>query len=172
MGSYVVVRYALDHPDHVKKVLMVATATVAGAMGLGQVSEEGAGIRVRVGEKPDNETMRRWLEMLLYNKDRITEELVEARVRLAALPGAVDAQKSYRNTAGKSDVSQTYNNGMTSVVDPTYYSAGARLGKKNRLLYRIGFQVTRRATEREGVTPRKRGPPGTNDRPGGSINSR
>jgi pimeloyl-ACP methyl ester carboxylesterase len=101
MGSYVVVRYALDHPDHVKKVLMVSTATVAGAMGLGQVSEEGAGIRVRVGEKPDNETMRRWLEMLLYNKDRITEELVETRVRLAALPGAVDAQKSYREHSRK-----------------------------------------------------------------------
>jgi pimeloyl-ACP methyl ester carboxylesterase len=96
MGCYVVVRYALDRPERVKKVLMVATATVAGAMGLGKVSEQGNTVRVKVGDKPDHDTMRAWLEMLLFNKDRITDELVEGRVRLSRLPGAVEAQKSYR----------------------------------------------------------------------------
>jgi|RhiMethySRZTD1v2_1073278.scaffolds.fasta_scaffold374285_2 pimeloyl-ACP methyl ester carboxylesterase len=97
MGSYVVVRYALDRPERVKKVIMVATATVAGALGVGKVSEQGNTARVKVGDKPDRETMRAWLEMLLFNKDRITDELLDGRVRLACLPGAVEAQNSYRN---------------------------------------------------------------------------
>jgi len=96
MGSYVVVRYALDRPERVKKVIMVATATVAGAMNLGKVSEQGNTVRVQVGEKPDRESMRAWLEMLLFNKDRITDELLDGRVRLACLPGASEAQQSYR----------------------------------------------------------------------------
>jgi pimeloyl-ACP methyl ester carboxylesterase len=97
MGSYVVVRYALDRPERVKKVIMVATATVAGAMNLGKVSEQGNTVRVQVGEKPDRESMRAWLEMLLFNKDRITDELLDGRVRLACLPGASEAQQSYRD---------------------------------------------------------------------------
>ena len=95
MGTYLVVRYALDHPDRVKKVLMVATATVAGAMGVGTFSKEGGTPRQSVGERSPPEAMRAWLGTLLYNKDRITDELVERRVRLAALPGAAEAQKSY-----------------------------------------------------------------------------
>jgi pimeloyl-ACP methyl ester carboxylesterase len=63
----------------------------------GKVSEQGNSIRVKVGDKPDRETMRAWLEMLLFNKDRITDELLDGRVRLACLPGAVEAQNSYRN---------------------------------------------------------------------------
>lgn len=95
MGSYIVVRYALDHPGRVKKLLMVATATVTEAMGLGGVSELGKKTRARVGEEPDADAMRAWLELLLHNRDKVSRDLIEDRIRLASLPGAVQAQRSY-----------------------------------------------------------------------------
>lgn len=101
MGSYVTVRYALDHPERTKKVLMVATATVAGAMGVGTVSRQGNQVREVVGELATKQTMRDWLEMLLNNKDRITDDLLERRVRVANLPGSMEAQKSYREHMAK-----------------------------------------------------------------------
>ena len=101
MGSYVAVRYALDHPERTKKVLMVATATVAGAMGVGAVSKQGNQVREVVGDLATKETMRDWLEMLLNNKDRITDDLLERRVRVANLPGSMEAQKSYREHMAK-----------------------------------------------------------------------
>jgi pimeloyl-ACP methyl ester carboxylesterase len=101
MGSYIAVRYALEYPENVKKVLMVATATVAGAMGLGTTSRQGTQVREVVGEKATKETMRDWLSMLLYNKDRINDDLLERRVQVANLPGSMEAQKSYREHMAK-----------------------------------------------------------------------
>jgi pimeloyl-ACP methyl ester carboxylesterase len=96
MGSYVAIRYALEYPENIKKALLVATATVAGAMGVGTVSKQGNQVREVVGEKATKETMRDWLSMLLDNKEKITDDLLERRVRVANLPGSMEAQKSYR----------------------------------------------------------------------------
>ena len=101
MGSYIAVRYALDNPDRTKKVLMVATATVANAMGVGQVSQQGTTVRQTVGDVVNEQTMRDWLGMLLNNKERITDELIKRRVEYGNLPGAVEAQKSYRNHSNR-----------------------------------------------------------------------
>jgi pimeloyl-ACP methyl ester carboxylesterase len=101
MGSYVAVRCALEYPERTKKVLMVATATVAGAMGVGTVSRQGNEVREVVGEKATRDTMRAWLEMLLYNKDRISDDLLDRRVHVANLPGSMEAQKSYREHMAK-----------------------------------------------------------------------
>jgi pimeloyl-ACP methyl ester carboxylesterase len=96
MGCYVVTRYMLDHPERVKKLFMVATATVASAMNIGDISTQGGKVRWRVGDTVTEETMRDWLSMLLHNKDRISDELLRERVRLGNLPGAAEAQASYR----------------------------------------------------------------------------
>lgn len=96
MGCYVVTRYMLDNPKRVKKLFMVATATVASAMGVGDISNQGGKVRWRVGETVTEEAMRDWLGMLIYNKENITDELVRARVKLGLLPGAAEAQNSYR----------------------------------------------------------------------------
>lgn len=97
MGCYVATRYMLDNPGRVKKLFMVATATVASAMGIGEFSNQGGKVRWSVGETVTEETMRGWLSMLLYNKENITDELVRERVKLGLLPGAAEAQVSYRH---------------------------------------------------------------------------
>lgn len=97
MGCYVAVRYMLECPERVKKMFMVATATVASAMGVGNFSQRGGGVRQTVGETVTEETMRAWLGMLLHNKENITDEIVKSRVRVASLPGSSEAQASYWN---------------------------------------------------------------------------
>ena len=101
MGSYIALRYAMDNPENIKKVLMVATATVATALGVGQVSQEGTKVRSVVGDVVTEQTMRDWLGMLINNKERITDQLVKRRVEYGNLPGAVEAQKSYRSHSSR-----------------------------------------------------------------------
>ena len=96
MGCYVVTRYMLEYPENVKKLFMVATATVASAMNVGEISKQGGNVRWKVGDTVTEEYMRDWLSMLLHNKQNITDELVRERVRLGQLPGAAEAQASYR----------------------------------------------------------------------------
>ncbi len=95
MGSYVAVRYMLDNPERVRKMFMVATATVAMAMGVGEFSTQGGSVRRKVGEEVTEESMRAWLGMLLFNQANVTDELVKGRVRVALLPGSAEAQASY-----------------------------------------------------------------------------
>ncbi len=95
MGSYVAVRYMIDNPERVRKISMVATATVATAMGVGEFSPQGGSVRRKVGEQVTEESMRAWLGMLLFNQANITDELVRGRVRVALLPGTAQAQASY-----------------------------------------------------------------------------
>ena len=59
MGSYVTVRYMLEYPERVKKIFMVATATVASAMGVGNFSARGGSVRRTVGETVTEESHAR-----------------------------------------------------------------------------------------------------------------
>ncbi len=96
MGAYVATRYMLDHPERVKKLFMVASATVANGMGLGEPSRQGWTVRSAVGGTVTAETMRAWLGMLIHNKVNITDAIVDSRVRVALLPGSAEAQASYK----------------------------------------------------------------------------
>ncbi len=96
MGCYVVTRYMLEYPTNVQKLFMVATATVASAMNVGEISNKGGQVRWSHSDVVTEEWMRGWLGMLLHNKQNISDELVRERVRLGLLPGAAEAQVSYR----------------------------------------------------------------------------
>ena len=54
-----------------------------------------------MGDVVNEQTMRDWLGMLINNKERITDQLVKRRVEYGNLPGAVEAQKSYRNHSNR-----------------------------------------------------------------------
>jgi 2-hydroxy-6-oxonona-2,4-dienedioate hydrolase len=96
MGAYGVARYAVDHPERVKKMVLVASGSIAGAMGVEGSPSEGQRAIRRFSEEPTRENMRAVLEGLLSNKSGITDELIDGRFRLATLPGAVEAQRSHR----------------------------------------------------------------------------
>jgi len=93
MGAYGVARYALDFPDRVKKMVLVASGSIGAAMGLEHKPSEGMRAMRRFDSEPTRENMRAVLEGLVSNKAGITDELIEGRFKLATQPGAMRSQK-------------------------------------------------------------------------------
>jgi pimeloyl-ACP methyl ester carboxylesterase len=97
MGAYGVARYALDFPDRVKKMVLVASGSIGAAMGLEHKPSEGMRAMRRFDSDPPRENMRAVLEGLVSNKAGITDELIEGRFKLATQPGAMRSQKLQQN---------------------------------------------------------------------------
>ena len=93
MSAYGVARYALDFPDRVKKMVLVASGSIGAAMGLEHKPSEGMRAMRRFDSEPTRENMRAVLEGLVSNKAGITDELIEGRFKLATQPGAMRSQK-------------------------------------------------------------------------------
>ncbi len=85
-GAWVAAKYALQHPERVSKLLLVASATISTAMGLKVPPTEG--MRALRAYDGSRESMRRMLEVLVWNKSNITDELVDLRNNAANRPGA------------------------------------------------------------------------------------
>lgn len=93
-GAWVAAKYALEHPDRVEKLVLIASSTIAGAMGLETPATEGMrAIRAYNGTE---ESMRAFLKTIVWNKNLITDELVKARNDCANLPGAETARKLFQ----------------------------------------------------------------------------
>ena len=95
MGAYGVARYAVDHPDRVKKMVLVASGSIGGAMDLERGPTEGQKAMRRFTDEPSRENMRAVIEGLVCNKAAVTDELIDGRLKLATLPGALEAQRSH-----------------------------------------------------------------------------
>lgn len=93
MGAYGVAKYAVDHPDRVKKMVLVASGSIAAAMGLVHAPSDGLRAMRRFDAEPTRENMRAVLEGLVSNKAGITDELIDGRLKLATQPDAMAAQK-------------------------------------------------------------------------------
>jgi len=92
-GAYVVAKYALEHPDRVNKLFLVASATIAAAMGVKPPDSEG--MRVLRAYDGSREAMRRLLEVIVWDKSQITDELVDLRNNAANRPGAREAREVF-----------------------------------------------------------------------------
>ncbi len=97
MGAYGVARYAVDHPERVRKMVLVASGSIATAMGLEHKPTDAQRAMRRAAEEPTRENMRAMLEGLVQNRDAITDDLIEGRIKVATLPGAKEAQRSMQN---------------------------------------------------------------------------
>lgn len=97
MGAYGVARYALDFPDRVKKMVLVASGSIGAAMGLEHKPSEGMRAMRRFDSEPTRENMRAVLDGLVSNKAGITDELIDGRFKLATQPGAMRSQKLQQN---------------------------------------------------------------------------
>jgi pimeloyl-ACP methyl ester carboxylesterase len=93
-GAWVAAKYTLEHPDRVEKLVLIASNTIAGAMGLESPVTEGMrAIRAYDGSE---ESMRAFLKTIVWNKNLITDELVKARNDWANRPGAETARKIFQ----------------------------------------------------------------------------
>lgn len=88
-GAWVGARYALLHPDRVERLAMIASNTIAQAMGLEvKMNPARAAIFNFDGTR---EGMRRTVEGLVYNKELVTEDLLDMRMEAISRPGALES---------------------------------------------------------------------------------
>lgn len=108
VGAYLAVKYALDHPARVKQAVVISSGTLANAVGL---SDGGKAVALPRYDG-SKEAVRRFLGTILNDPANITDDLVELRVRMAALPGhreMLDSMQVYRKLmADDSSVRQQF----------------------------------------------------------------
>ena len=93
-GAWVAAKYALEHPDRVEKLVLIASNTISGSMGMEIPMTEGMkAIRAYNGTE---ESMRALLQTIVWNKNLITDELVKLRNDCANRPGAEQARKTFQ----------------------------------------------------------------------------
>lgn len=88
-GAWCVAKYAITHPDRVESLVLLGSATIANAMGLN--APESDGMRLMRGYDGTLEGMRGLLNGLVYNSDKVTDELIRMRHAAASRPGAREA---------------------------------------------------------------------------------
>jgi len=93
-GAWVAAKYALEHPDRVDKLVLIASNTIAGAMGMEIPMTEG--MRAIRAYNGTTESMRAFLQTIVWNKDLITDDLVKLRNDCANRPGAEEARKIFQ----------------------------------------------------------------------------
>ena len=107
-GAYIAARYMLDHPARVRRLAMVSSGSLANAMGLERRADQMGGMRALEDYDGTREGMRKFLQVIVADWSKITDELLDARMAIASLPGHDYARKSqgaYRK-ALKSDPNQ------------------------------------------------------------------
>lgn len=92
-GAWVAAKYALEHPDRVKKLFLVASLTIGGAMGLTMPQTEG--LKALSSYDGTEASMRRVMEALVFDRSVITDELIRIRNAAANRPGAPEARATF-----------------------------------------------------------------------------
>jgi pimeloyl-ACP methyl ester carboxylesterase len=91
-GAWCIAKYATMRPDRVERLVMLATGSIAGAMGLKVPPSEG--LKLMEGYDGTREGMRELLEGLVYDRSKITDALLDLRQAAAVSPGAAAAFKA------------------------------------------------------------------------------
>ena len=92
-GAWVASKYAIEHPDRVTHMILIASATVAAAMGIPE--EFTPGFKALSQYDYTKEGMRRMLEVLCFRPEQVTEQLVESRYQSSVRPGAKEALSAF-----------------------------------------------------------------------------
>ena len=93
-GAWVVAKFAMEHPDRVRKLCLLSSITIATAMGIKTPQTEG--MSARRAYDGSVQSMRRFLETVVWNKASITDELVTLQITTASRPGAAEAYKVFQ----------------------------------------------------------------------------
>jgi pimeloyl-ACP methyl ester carboxylesterase len=99
-GAYMCAKLAVDHPKRVKKLLMISSGSIAAAMGLERSNAQLAGMRKLQAYDGTPEAMRGFMEFIVNDHSKITDDLIADRVAMAARPGfdrVMKLQDAYRN---------------------------------------------------------------------------
>ena len=93
-GAWGAARYATLHPDRIDRIVLVASGTIHKAMGFTYPVTEGN--RILQSYDGTREAMRRLLQALIIDQNKITDDLIDARQAAASRPGAAEARKRFQ----------------------------------------------------------------------------
>jgi pimeloyl-ACP methyl ester carboxylesterase len=88
MGGDVAVRYTLDNPKRVSKLMLMGPGGT-GATILGPSPSEGITRLMEFNADPSREKIVAWLKTMVFDSRLVDEELIESRMAAATAPGAV-----------------------------------------------------------------------------------
>jgi pimeloyl-ACP methyl ester carboxylesterase len=88
-GAWCAAKYAITHPDRVEKLVIVSSLTIANALGIEVPPSEG--MKLLQSYDGTRASMAALMRGLVYNADKVTDELIDMRQATATRPGAMDA---------------------------------------------------------------------------------
>lgn len=91
-GAWAAVKYALLHPERVHRLILIGSATIATSLGVAE--EHSPGLQVLRGYDGTRAGMKTLLEMLVYDHDKITDDLIDVRYETASRAGVMEAYKA------------------------------------------------------------------------------
>jgi len=95
-GAYVAAKYAIDHPDRVKKAVLIGSALIARAMREEMPPpEQNKRLLQVIDYDYTEEAMRRFLEKITHDPAKITDEVIKLRHEAAIQPGAKEATQAF-----------------------------------------------------------------------------
>jgi pimeloyl-ACP methyl ester carboxylesterase len=129
-GAWVAAKYAITHPDRIERLVLLSSGSISSAMGIKSQPSEGQ--KLLQGYDGTREAMRRLLQGLVYNNDKITENLIDIRQAAATRPGAMEtfsaANKANRFLQNDPAMSLNYDMRVTlpafSKIVPTIFIWG------------------------------------------------
>jgi pimeloyl-ACP methyl ester carboxylesterase len=97
-GAWAAAQYAIENPDKVEKVILVASLTIGQAIGLEQRPTDA--MKALQGYDGTREAMKKMLEGLIVDKSKITDELIDRRQAQATRPGGMEAMDRFLKNSG------------------------------------------------------------------------
>lgn len=111
-GAWCAAQYAALNPERIEKMILVSSMTITGAFRIKQ--EPTDALRALEGYDWTREGMKKLLQALIIDQDRITDALIDERQASATRPGAEEAFKALGKAiaAGRDDPLMRIRNNM------------------------------------------------------------
>ncbi|MBP3973066.1 alpha/beta fold hydrolase [Pseudoxanthomonas spadix] len=95
-GAYVAAKYAIDHPEKVRKCFFIGSATIAMSMGLPRPDGgNNAAFQALVSYDFTEEAMRRFLVAIISDPSKVSDNLVRSRHEAANRPGIRESLQAF-----------------------------------------------------------------------------
>jgi 4,5:9,10-diseco-3-hydroxy-5,9,17-trioxoandrosta-1(10),2-diene-4-oate hydrolase len=98
LGGSVAVQLTLDHPDRVRRLVLMGPGGISPPL-LAPQPTEGIRLLVEFCEDPTRERLVSWMRAMVGDQRFLTEERVEQRWRTASAPGGIDFVRDFYRAA-------------------------------------------------------------------------
>lgn len=98
LGGQVAVQFALDHPDRIRRLVLMGPGGIAPPL-LAPQPTEGIRLLVEFCEDPTRERLVTWMQAMVGDQSFLTEERIEQRWQTASAPGGIDFVRDFYRAA-------------------------------------------------------------------------